>query len=85
MHVVVTRIRSHCAHAYTKREEDLAAGLSPHLSVFQFGADVGSITLCVVALEVHADTSVSVIESKTVHDHDENEEYRHWDGYPDDI
>ena len=38
-----------------------------------------------MALEVHTDALVSVLESKSVHDHDENEENGERHGDPDDI
>ena len=63
----------------------MTASLGPHLTVAELLAEVGRIAFGIVALEVHSDASVGILESQTVHDHNEDEEDGERDGYPNDI
>ena len=63
----------------------MTASLGPHLTVAELLAEVGRIAFRVVALEVHSDASVGILESQAVHDHNEDEEDGEGDGYPNDI
>lgn len=82
---VVGSVRGHDSHAYTNGEEDLSAGIGPHVSVSELGTEIWRVSFSVSSLKVHADTGIGVLEGETLEDHDENEEARERDGDPDNI
>jgi len=56
---VVGSVRSHDSHADSEREENLADGIGPHLSVNEHLANISGNTVN-LSLKVHADTFISV-------------------------
>jgi len=63
----------------------LTAGLCPHLSFLQLVFNDGWIALSIVAFEVHANSSITVFERESIHNHDKDEKDWERDSDPDDI